>query len=174
MTGICQLSDEVLREFCHPEKAQLKDISVTYTYRGDLTETEARKTRAAIGEEAYAHLHYNTIVSDGQVLLYIPRYSHPLGKKHSFSPPASWYWTFGEIEDGREVTPATKREIKRVPANIQEKLSGHLEGVEFVKVRHLNIYCDGKPRKEKPPQDVLFFRFTGGLGVAIAPRPEKP
>lgn len=119
--------------------------------------------------------HWDTIVSDGDVLLDIRRFKHPEGVEPKFGTrfKSEWFWGFSHIERNENIEPAKRRLIERVPQEIREKIAADpdLSSVEWLRIKHLNLMSCGsrgtKAIRKPAPKDVLFFRFDGGLGMAV-------
>lgn len=161
-----------LRQFILPSHPDLKEILTINHYRGDGTETGANRLRKSMSEEEYEHLHFDTIASNGRVLIYLPRYKHPEAVPAPFGfhfPPAEWLWCFEQIEASEEIEPANPLLVKRVPTDVLKALQV-IQNLEWLRVRRVNLihYGRGKPKHkhQKAPNNVLFFRFNQGLGAA--------
>lgn len=169
----CPVAEDVLRGFLHPKHDVLKDICTLWNLRGDGTESDARRLRHALGPEAYEHYNWDTAVSNGRVLILIPRFKHPEGVKprFGFHFPAEWFWCFSQIDDGEDVVPASAEHIARVPEELRESLKV-LPELEWMTVTRVNYFShgNGKPKaKHQPaPDGIAFFRFKGGLGLSVS------
>lgn len=166
---------ELFGAFVHPNRQPINRILAVQNYRGNATETGARRMRAILGPEAYEHLHWDTLATDGRVALWIPRYRCPDAQE---APPgfrlltARHHWALSEIDEvSPEVSRASAKDIQRVPIETAQRLYS-LPGLEFVRVRYVHFfeYGSGQPkRKREPaPADVVYFRFAGGYGVVAA------
>jgi hypothetical protein len=162
---------ELLARFTHPEHGILKDVLVMNNYRGDCTETGDRRLRAMLGA-AYDSLHYDTVASNGRVVLFLPRCKAP----NAVPAPDGWrmltaehHWALSQVDEKHpEVTRASAATIQRVPVEIARQLHD-LPELEFVEVPRVYYWLHaGGPakRKSKPaPDNVVYFRFLGGYGV---------
>jgi hypothetical protein len=171
--GECPLPDSTLQQYLAAEHPVLKNILNIYNYRGTGTETDARHTRALIGEDKYEHYHWDTVVTNGRILLLIPRYKHPQGTKapFGFHLPAEWFWCFHQIEEGQDCSPTTAP-VPRVPDNDILTAAESLPGLEWINIQRVNFTTHergkSKPGHRPPPEGVQFFRFNGGMGLCIA------
>lgn len=165
---------ELLARFVHPTHAVLKHPTIVHAYRGDCTESNERRLRATLGEAAYASLHYDTIACDGRVMVILPRcraagaVEAPFGFR---TLTAEHHWALTEVDEkSPEVVRARPETVQRVPVEIARELFA-LPGLEFVDVHEVTYWVHGNgpaKRKKKPaPQDVVYFRFTGGMGVVL-------
>lgn len=164
------LSYETVINFIKPGHEVLGGILTIWNYRGDGTQRDADRTKLAMGEEAYEHYNWDTAVSNGRVLIVIPRFKHPVGKNPpmGFHFPAEWFWCFSQIELNEDVAPATP---EGVPLELLKSVEA-LPGIEWKRVLKLNFWSHGrgKPkRKHRPaPDGLAFFKFNGGFGLTIA------
>lgn len=167
---------ELLARFVLPSHPVCKDVFVMFHYRGDGTETGARRMRAILGE-AYETLHCDTVACDGRVVLIIPRFKAPgaveinNGDIPNFFP-APTYWALSQVDErSPEVTHARASTIQRVPVDVARDLH-LLPELEFVDVKDVHFVEHGngpaKKRKKPAPQDVVYFRFAGGYGAVLA------
>lgn len=176
LIGRQTIADDVLRKFLSSDHGVLKDILTLWNLRGDGTQTDADRMRAAIGDQAYEHYNWDTAVSNGRVLLVLPRFKHPAGVRapFGFHFPAEWFWCFEQIEMGEDVEPASVDAVGRVPEELRESVAV-LPGVEWMTVRRVNFFNhDGrgapKRKHQAPPEGIQFFKFHGGVGLSVARR----
>lgn len=172
-TGTNTVDDSILMQFVSTENPHFKTPIAIWNYRGDLTQSGSDQMKQALGDKAFEHYNWDTAVTTGRIFIILRRFKHaqaikpPLGIHF----PAPWYWCFSQIEDNEEIELAKDSLINRVPVNLRESLKV-LPGLEWIKVRRVSvtIHGRGKPKQkfQKPPEGVLFFRFQGGLGLAIA------
>lgn len=167
--------DSILRQFTSTDPTSpwihaFADLMLSWNYCGDCTENGDRRLKAAMGDEAYEHYHWDTLACNGYILLRIPQYKHPLIAKECRSGPrfpAQWFWCMSAIvEGGDNVMPAYPAMVASVSIKNQEELAV-LPGLEYVRVTEMRIYSNGKPKREKPPSDVVFFRFQRGVGCVV-------
>ena len=55
-----------------------------YAYRGDGSQTGDNHLRAMLGEERYAHLHWDTVATDGRIVARTPRAQLPISTRTRF------------------------------------------------------------------------------------------
>lgn len=166
---------ELLTHFTKPDHEKLKNIVIMRNYRGDATETGERRLRAMLGDK-YDSLHHDTVACNGRVIVVLPRTKAPNAIEEPFGfrlLTAEHWWALAQVDEhSPEVTHARSATITRVPVDIAQQLH-ILPDLEFVDVKdvHYTEYGNKVRRKKKPaPQDVVYFRFTGGYGVVA----EKP
>lgn len=118
---------------------------------------------------------WHTIAANGQVLITLRYVKHPEGAQPAFGVhfPAEWYWCFTHIERNECIEPAKRSLIERVPAEVRAAIASDpdLGLVEWVRIKRLNYTSYGsrgvRAMHKPAPADVLFFRFNGGLGLAV-------
>ena len=140
--------------------------------RQDLDGAVAQQ-RVLLGEEAYAHLHWDTIATNGRVLLCLRRHKHEraVEKRRDFSVPADWFWCFDQIEKDEDVRLALPAEVLQVPEELRAslKILPDLEWLAIRRVNYISHGARGPVAKHRPaPDGIRFFRFAGGLGLSIA------
>lgn len=119
--------------------------------------------------------HWDTIVSNGDVLLDIRRLKHPEGIDTKFGTHfnSELFWGFSHIERNENIEPAKRRLIERVPEEIRAQIAADpdLGSVEWVRIKYFNLTSCGsrgvRHIRKPAPKDFLFFRFDGGLGIAV-------
>ena len=174
---------ELLGKFTKEGCQRLGTVQQVWAYRGDCTETGDQRIKAAIGEEAYQHHHWNAVACNGGVLVVVPRWKFEEGRSRGegIGLKAQYWWAMAAIvqdepEEGAGVRPCTTKEIEAVALSTQ-KLLGELPGLEYMHVSKLSYYSTAKPGKkqwDKAPTDARYFRFAAGYGcVAITPAVSK-
>lgn len=167
------IPDHILTGFLEPKHAVLNAILAIWNVRGDLTQSGSTRDRLAMGEERFEHYNWDTAVSNGRVLLVLPRYKHPQANRPlpGFHFPAEWWWCFDQIELQQDIEIAPPALVMTVPEDLRASLSA-LPELEWIQVQRIN-YSDNKPKSQPAPKGILFFRFKGGLGLSVAPVPVK-
>lgn len=173
--GVNTISDDILREFTKPGHPLFSKFRAVGNYRGNGTETEARSLKKAMGGSAYEHFNYDTLITNGQVIIRLPRFRHPLAEDSVslFSIPAEWYWAWNQVEDDEDVRTASPMEIEtaKVPAAAHD-LIRLLPNWQWMHIQQINFFEHGagrpKARHRPAPKGVLFFKFDGGQGAAVA------
>jgi hypothetical protein len=164
------ISDELLTSFCQHGHPLYGGILTAYSYKGDLTQSGDERARRAMGDEAFVHRDWNTLVCNGRILIDIESYKHPKGVEGSIRFPTQWFWCLSQVRANQDCTPATADQISRVEVDLQEDLK-RLPKLEYVSVLGVNSwsYGRGKPKRKRqqPPNGIVFFRFTGGAGLVI-------
>jgi hypothetical protein len=170
---------DLLKKFTKAGDATHGEVHQSWAYRGDCTETGDRRIRAAIGDEAYEHHHWDATAFNGGVIVVVPRWKFKEVRSGS-SPglPAEYYWAMKAISDpnpdeGHGVRPCTKKEIAAVVPETQALLA-ELPGLEYMHIKKLSFFSTGKRGKQwrKAPKDARFFRFAAGYGcVSIKEAP---
>jgi hypothetical protein len=166
---------EQLRPFVKPDHHLLKDVLAMWNYRGDGTETGARRMRAIIGEQAFESLYWDTVACSGRVLVVVPRCKAPgtvEAPRGMGLLSAPHWWALTQVEEKHpDVTHARPETIQRVPVEIAQQLHA-LPDLEFVDVKDVHFWESGrgpsKKRKKAAPQDVVYFRFAFGYGCVAA------
>lgn len=166
---------ELLRKFTKPGCPNFGEVQQVWAYRGDCTESGDRRTRAAIGEEAYEHEHWNAVACTGGVVVVVPRWKFREERGSGPGLGARYWWAMSAIaetvpEDGAGIRAATAAEIAAVVPETQALLA-ELPGLEYRVIARTSYYSTAKPGKklwDQAPQDVRYFRFAAGYGcVAI-------
>ena len=150
------------------------EVHQTWAYRGDCSESGDRRLRAALGEEAYEHHHWDAVACNGGVIVVVPHWKFGAEKGRGPGLRAEYYWAMqaiaaAEPEEGAGIRPCTKKEIAAVVPETQALLA-ELPGLEFMHISKVSFYSTGKRGKQwrKAPKGVRFFRFAAGYGcVAI-------
>lgn len=163
---------ELLGKFTKPGCERLGKVLQNAFYRGDFTETGDRRLRAAMGEEAYEHLHWDAVACNGGVLVVVPRWKFGTEDRNPLGLDAPYWWAMSaiagdELEEGAGIRPSTAKEIAEVVSETRELLS-LLPGLEFMHVAKLSFYSTNKPGKKQwreAPGDVRLFRFAAGYGL---------
>lgn len=166
----CPLPEPTLRAFTVPGHPRYGHVSLNFHHRGDLTQACEDRLRLQLGEDAYAHLHWDTVVCSGDVYLCIPRYRHPEGRDvPGLALSAVYHWCLSHADEDEDIDPASTRAINRVAKAGREQAESlpGLEWLHMAKIAYWQYSGRTPKRKHKPaPKDVLFFRFTGGVGCA--------
>lgn len=171
----CPLSEDLVKAFLHPTREPFTRPSILYCPKGNLTRAWELEAEKRLGAEAYAHLNYDTFVTDGQIGLLFQSYRHPQGVDGAYVPKTDWLWAADEVRKGYCVRAAQPDEIERVPADVRERVA-LLPSLQYKTVQPYPIwsYGRGKPKKkiQPPPEGVLFFAFTGGVGFCVQAKAE--
>jgi len=164
-------SDELLLKFTDPAVERFAVIHNVWNYKGDLTETGDQRIRARIGDEAWEHFNWDTVVCNGSLMVVFPKWKHPRGvDRHFGGPSAQHWWAMGmAAERHSETFEAPPRLVKRIPV-AQLELMQALPGLEIVHVPKVYFWRHGKTKKrcsEPAPKDCAYFRFNGGKGLVV-------
>lgn len=165
---------EVLKQFTNPEHSVCANLMAIWNLRTDGTQSDADRLKLALGEEGYEHYNWDTAVTNGSIMLLIPRFKYAEAKRppFGFHFPAEWFWCFSQIELKEDAVEALPEQIATVPTDVREQVET-LPEVQWIKILRVNFFdhVGGKvTRKHRPPPEgMMFFRFKGGLGVAVAP-----
>lgn len=169
-----KLSTELLRSFCG-DKEPLNAIHNLWSPKL-FSRDEENRLIESIGREAYEAQNWDTAVCDGSVMLCLPGWKHPEGKELSFgvSFPTRWFWCFNQITQQRDVIPLPEASLLRVCDSTRDRLAAVLPDVRWWQIQRVNFFTSSrgvqKAQSEPPPDNVIFFSFTGGCGVvAVAP-----
>lgn len=171
---------EILKRFTTTERPEFSSVLAVEHYRGDLTQSGDDRMRRAMGEEKYAHFHWDTIACTGGIIVIVPRYKHPeaVEKRRLGLLPAEYHWCFSQIDQDEDCGPAGARVLSRIVSDSKAKLEKELPGLEFIKLVKVNYWHHAgrgpaKRKSQRPPNDVAFFKFTGGVGcVALSNKSE--
>ena len=163
---------DLLRKFTVPGDARLGEVHLVKRYRGDLTETEAHRARAALGDEQYSHLHWDTAATNGEVLVIVPRWKLNAAADVARNLlRAEYYWAMEQMEepspdDKCGIRPCKRAEIDQVSEDARE-LIAELPEVEYMMVRRVSFYSTNRRGKlwKQAPRDVRYFRFAAGYGL---------
>lgn len=120
--------------------------------------------------------HWDSIGCNGQVAINFRHFQHPQGLEPSFGChfKSEWFWCWSQIERNEDVAPAKQKQIDLVPEDIRKALCEDpaIKNLQWMRIKKINFWCHssttGVKRKHKPAlTDVMFFRFDGGLGLAV-------
>lgn len=172
-----KLSTEILRSFCG-YKEPLNEILNLWSPKVFSRAEEARLIES-IGREAYEAQNWDTAVCNGSVMLCLPGWKHPEGKEPGigFSFPARWFWCFNQITQQRDIIPLSEASLLRVCDSTRDRLAAVLPDLRWWQIQRVNFFTSSsrgvqKAQSEPPPDNVIFFSFTGGCGV-VAVEPIK-
>lgn len=167
---------EVLKRFTNPDRPEFAVVMAVEHYRGDLTQSGDDRLRTEMGEEKYAHYHWDTVACTGGIMVVVPRFKHPIAvaKSRGVGLPAEYHWCLSQVEKGEDCGPAGARILSRIVPETKTRLETELPGFEFIEVVKVNFWHhagrgSAKRKSQRPPSDVAFFKFTGGVGcVALS------
>lgn len=174
----CPLAPEILARFLSPDIPRFAKPIHLRVLKGDYTQAWEDRTRLHLGEEAYSHLHTDTMVTNGSVCLLFRSYRHPEGQRRSdVSIPPEWMWCANHVRDGQYCEPAD--DYLMLISEATRELVKFLPCLKFWEVQPFPVYSIGKKSRklrelQKPPEEIAFFSFDGGVGFCGAgPRPGK-
>ncbi len=170
---------DLLRKFTAPGSPHFGDVLQVWSYRGDCTESGDRRTREAIGEDAYEHHHYNAEACNGGIVVCVRRWKFREGRATDSGPglAAEYWWA---MQTAAAPEPEEGAGIRIIPpakcglVALTRELLTELPGLEYVHVSKVSFYSTRKPghkQWKKAPSDVRFFRFAAGYGCAALPVP---
>lgn len=165
---------ELLRKFTDPDHPVFKNVVACWSCNGDGTQSGDDRDLRLMGAERFAHRDWDTTAFGKNILVQIPNQKHPAAvelPRGGGPAPAKYLWCIDSAREGAEGTRAPKSsELKRIPVDAL-KLAELLPNLEWVAVDFVIINCHGnrgsRKKREKMPDSVLYFRFTGGSGMVI-------
>lgn len=169
----CPLAEDILVKFLSQDNELFTKPIHLWCPKGDYTRAWEERAKLQLGEEAYAHLHFDTFVSNGSVGLLFHSYKHPDGaENHRITVPAPWLWCAGHVRAGNYCEPAPLADIARISESTRTLL-GYLPGLQYWIVQPFPTYDIGSKSKKsrkpcEPPDDLMFFSFAGGVGFCGA------